>query len=627
MKRGKFQMNRWGRMAPVAALPLLALAFVGLVALSAYLFRGARLDLTQHHQYTLSPGTLKILERIPEPIKFELFYSEKSAQSQPQFRIFAQRVIELLEEAAAKSRGKLTVRVVDPEPFSDSEDKATNHGLQRVPLGDSGDVLYFGLVGSNSTDGEAVMPFIQPAKEAFLEYDIAKMVSTLSVDSKPVLAMLSDLPIGPGIDPLSGQSTPGWVMDRQLSEFFEIRRLQADPGSIGEDVNLLMVVHPKALSADTQYAIDQFVLRGGHLLVFVDPYAESDPAGNILSGSQSMQSLASDLPILFESWGMRYDPGKVVLDAQHALQVQPDPTRPPTRHLAVLGLRKSSMSQSDVITTGLESLNLSTAGMLILEPASTLKLEALVQSSSATMLLDPDSVRAASADPVVLSDRFKADGKGPYVLAGRLTGTLKTAFPERKGAGHLSASVKPVNIVVVADTDLLSDRLWVQAQDFLGQQVLNPFANNADFVYNAVDNLIGNDDLIQVRTRPTSDRPFERIEVVRRAAEARYQSKEKQLQQQLDELEQKLSRLQPMTADGQTATLSREQQAQLLLFQQQKLQTRKELREVQRQLNADIELIGSRVKLINILGMPVLVILVAILIDWRRRRQRRDAGH
>ncbi len=617
-------MKHWGRIGPMLALPLLALAFVALVALSAYLFRGARLDLTQHRQYTLSSGTLRILERIPEPIKFELYYSEKTAQAQPQFRIFAQRVIELLEEAAASSNGKLTLKVVDPEPFSDAEDKATNHGLQRVPLGNTGDVLYFGLVGSNSTDGEAVMPFIQPAKEAFLEYDIAKMVSTLSVASKPVLAMLSDLPIGPGIDPLSGQPTPGWVMDRQLSEFFEIRRLQADPRSIGEDVSLLMVVHPKALSADTQYAIDQFVLRGGHLLVFVDPYAESDPAANVINASPANQSVASDLPILFKSWGLAYDPGKVVLDTQNALQVQPDPTRPPERHLAVLGLHKSSMSQSDVITTGLESLNLSSAGTLMLGPASTLKLEALVQSSTATMLLDPDTVRAAAADPAALGDRFKADGQGPYVLAGRLTGMLKSAFPERAGDGHLSASVKPANIVVVADTDLLSDRLWVQAQDFLGQQVLNPFANNADFVYNAVDNLVGNDDLIALRTRPTSDRPFERIEVVRRVAEARYQSKEKELQQQLDELEQKLQRLQPMTADGQTATLSREQQAQLLLFQQQKLQTRKELREVQHQLNADIERIGSRVKLINILGMPVLVILAAIFIDWRRRRHRRD---
>jgi len=618
-------MKRWSRSALILALPALALAFIAVVALSGYLLRGARLDLTEHHQYTLSPGTLRILERIPEPIKLELFYSDKAAQTQPQFRVFAQRVRELLEEVAARSRGKLTLEVVDPEPFSDAEEKAANHGLQGVPLGGSGDTLYFGLVGSNSTDGETVMPFIQPAKEAFLEYDIAKLVSTLSVSTKPVLAVLSDLPMGPGIDPLSGQPTPGWVMDRQLAEFFEIRRLQPNPGSIGADVNLLMVVHPKAVSADTQYAIDQFVLRGGHLLLFVDPDAESDPAGNILDPLQAVQSRSSDLPILFKAWGVGYDSGKVVLDAQNALQVQPDATQPPVRHLAILGLHKPSMSQTDVITADLETLNLSSAGALTLQPASTLKLEALLQSSSIAMLSDAGKVRAAAREPALLNAGFKADGKGPYLLAGRLTGALKSAFPDRGGPGHLAASTQAVNIVVVADTDLLSDRLWVQAQDFLGQQILNPFANNADFVYNAVDNLIGNNDLIAVRTRPTSNRPFERIDVVRRAAEARYQAKEKKIQQQLEDLEQKLSKLQPITADGQPPALSREQQAQLLQFQQQKLRARKELREVQHQLNADIEAIGSRLKLINILGMPALVILAAIFIAWRRYRRRRDA--
>lgn len=618
-------MKRWSRSASLFALPVLALVFIGLVWLSATLFRGVRLDLTEHRQYTLSPGTLRILERIPEPIKLELFYSEKAAQAQPQFRVFAQRVRELLEEVAAKSHGKLTLEVVDPEPFSDAEDRASSYGLQGVPLGNSGDTLYFGLVASNSTDGETVMPFVQPAKEAFLEYDIAKMVTTLSVTTKPVLAVLSDLPIGPGIDPLTGEARPGWVMDRQLAEFFDIRRLQADPGSIGADVNLLMLVHPKSLSVETQYAIDQFVLRGGHLLAFVDPDAEADVVGDLADPTQPAQTRASDLPILFKAWGVAYDPGKVVLDAQNALQVQPDPTQPPVRQLAILGLPKAAMNQADVITADLETVNLSSAGSLALRPGSTLKLETLLQSSSNVMLADSETVRAAGSDPTRLRDSFKADGNGPHVLAARLTGPLKTAFPERSGANHLSASIQPVNVVVIADTDLLTDRLWVQSRDFLGQQILNPFANNADLVYNAVDNLIGNNDLIAVRTRPTSNRPFERIDVVRRAAEARYQVKEKQLQQQLDELEQKLTRLQPITTDGQTPTLTREQQAQLLQFQQQKLRTRKELREVQHRLNADIETIGSRLKLLNILGMPALVVLAAGFIAWRRRqRQRRD---
>ena len=621
-------MKHPGRKASILALPLLALAFGGLVALSAWLLRGARLDLTEHKQYTLSAGTLRIVERIPEPIQLELFYSDKAAQTQPQFRIFAQRVRELLEEVAARSHGKLSLRVVDPEPFSEAEDKAAGHGLQGVPLGDSGDTLYFGLVGSNSTDGEAVMPFIQPAKEAFLEYDIAKLVSSLSMAEKPVLAILSDLPNGPGIDPLSGQARPGWVLDRQLAEFFDIRRLQANPGSIGKDVSLLMVVHPKNLPVDTQYAIDQFVLRGGHVLAFVDPESESDPEGSSFDPTRENQappSRSSGLPILFKAWGVDYDPGQVVLDPQNALQVQPDPKQPPVRHPAILGLHKASMNQRDVITADLETVNLSTAGALSLRSDSPLQMEALLQTSSSARTVDLATVRAAAQNPQALGDGPRGPGSSVHVLAVRLTGSLKTAFPARKGAGHLPASVQPANIVLVADTDLLSDRLWVQSQDFLGQQIVNPFANNADFVYNAVDNLIGNNDLIAVRTRPTSNRPFERIDVIRRAAEVRYQAKEKLLQQQLTELEQKLARLQPASADGQAPALSRAQQAQLLQFQQQKLRTRRELRDVQHQLNADIEKIGSRLKALNILAMPALVMVAALLLWMRRRWKRREA--
>lgn len=619
-------MKRPGRRTLLFALPVLAIAFIALVALSNLLLRGARVDLTEHAQYTLSAGTLRIIGRVPEPITLELFYSEKAAQSQPQFRVFAQRVRELLEEVAARSKGSISLRVIEPEPFSDAEDRATAYGLQGVPLGESGDKLYFGLVASNSTDGETAMPFIQPGKETFLEYDVAKMISSLSATSKPVLAMLSDLPIARGIDPLSGQPTPGWVMDRQLSEFFDIRRLQANPTSIGDDVSLLMVVHPKALPVDTEYAIDQYVLRGGNLLVFVDPEAESDPAGSLFDPTQSAQSRTSDLANLFRAWGLVYDPGKIVLDAENAMRFQPDPGQAPVRHVGIIGLKKESMNQDDVITADLESVNLSSAGSLSLAPGATAKLEALLQSSSVTMLSTPEAVRAAQGDPGSLADNFKVDGSGPHVLAGRLRGGLKSAFPDRAGPGHLGASVKPANILVVADTDILSDKLWVQAQDFLGQQILNPFANNADFVYNAVDNLVGNDDLIEVRTRPTSDRPFDRIDGVRRRAEVRYQAKEKKLQLDLDGLEQKLSKLQPITATGQAQSLSREQQAQLLEFQQQKLRTRKQLRDVQHQLNADIEAIGVRVKVVNILAVPGLVLLAVLLLALRRMLQRRDAS-
>jgi len=617
--------SRFPRLAPWLALPLLALAFLAAVWLSGLFLRGARLDLTEHRLYTLSDGTVRILGKLQAPVKLTLFYSEHAAAGQPQFRVYAQRVRELLDEVAAKSKGRLTLEFVDPEPFTDAEDMAAGKGLRAIPLPNGGGSLYFGLVGSSGKGGESVMPFIEPAKEGFLEYDIAKLVSTLGQVHKPVLAILSDLPTGPSLDPLSGQPTAGWMIDRQLRQFFDVRRLQGNPRSIGDDVDLLMVVHPRSPTPDTEYAIDQYVLRGGHLLVFVDPDAESDPKGNQLDPAAFDAVRSSSLPILFKAWGLDFAPDRVVLDAQNALQAQPDPSEPPQRQLAILGLHASDMNQHDVLTADLESINLSSAGSLGLSPGSPLKFEALLQSSRNAMLVDAVKVREAGSDPAILSDGFRADTRDPYTLAARLTGPLKSAFADRSGPRHLSASAKPANIVVVADTDLLSDRLWVEKQNFLGQEVANPFANNADFVYNAVDNLVGNDDLIAVRTRPTSSRPFERIEVVRRAAGLQYESREKALQRQLELVEDKLSTLQPVGPKGETPKLSPAQQKQVQAYQVQRARARQDLRAVQRGLNADIEDIVNRIKAIDILAIPLLVLVFALVVNWRRRVLRADA--
>jgi ABC-type uncharacterized transport system involved in gliding motility auxiliary subunit len=619
-------MNFLRRLAPALALPLLAVAFVALVALSAATLRGARLDLTDQHLHTLSAGTQRILDRVDEPVRLKLFYSEKAARELPQFRVFAGRVIELLEEFAARSNGHVTLEIVDPEPFSEAEDQAAAHGLQAVPLGNAGDSLYFGLVGTNSTDGETAMPFIQPDKEAFLEYDVAKLIASLSVDEAPVLALLSDLPTGPGQDPITGQPTLGWMVDQELAKLFELRRLQPDPTSISDDVDLLVLVHPKALGEPTLRAIDQFVLRGGRLLAFVDPDAESDPSGNLLDPVAMAEGRASDLPELFRAWGIQYDPTKIVLDRKHAmLQSLAGPDAPPVRNFAVLGLHADTLNQKDVVSAQLENLNVSGAGVIALAPGSPLKVEPLVQTSADVALMDAEAVRAAYADPRTLGDGFKPDGKGPYLIAARLTGNLPTAFPGATTPGHLEKSAKPAQIILVADTDLLSDRLWVEVRSFLGQPIANPFADNGAFVYNAVDNLAGDGDLIEVRTRATSTRPFTRLDGIRRAAEQRFRAEEKQLQDQLATLETRLEQLKPSAPGSEAPALTRAQQAELAQFQQQKVATRKALRDVQHQLNADIEAIDARLRLLNIFGIPTLLLLIAAAIGLRNHFRRRRA--
>lgn len=613
------------RSAPLFALALLALAFVALVSLSTLALRGARVDLTEQGLYTLSDGTLRILANVQDPVTLKLYYSEHATGELQQFRSYATRVRELLEEIAARSDGQVTLEVIDPEPFSEAEDQAAAYGLQAIPLGSTGDKLYFGLVGSNSTDGESLMPFIQPDKEAFLEYDVAKLVSSLGSADRPVVAMISGLPTGPRMDP-SGRQEPGWVIDRQLRELFELRRLQGMPSDIADDVDLLLLVHPKDVPEHTLLAIDQFVLRGGRLLAFLDPDAEADQSGvNPLDPLSTSVPQASHLGPLFQAWGINFDPARVVLDERHALQVQPDPNGPPVRHLAVLGLGAEVLNQDDVVSAELETLHFSTVGALGLARESGLAMEPLAQTSRRAALADVVAVREAVSDPDSLREGFKP-GAEPLVLAARFTGGLKTAFPDRVGEqGHLAASDGPVNMIVVADTDVLTDRLWVQVNDFLGQPVYNAFANNGDFVFNAVDNLVGNADLIAVRTRAPSARPFTRVERIRRGAEERYRATEQRLQQQIDELEQQLGALQQPGAEGQAQAISQAQQAEILRYQEDRLRMRKELREVQHRLNADIDALGDRLKLINILGMPALVVLVALLVAWRRWSRRRAA--
>lgn len=604
-----------------STLAVLALIFIALVVLSGMLLRGVRADLTENRLYTLSDGTRAILERIEEPVNLYYFFSEGAAENIPMLRTYSTRVRELLEEMAAASDGMLRLEVIDPLPFSEAEDRAAQYGLQALPVGTTGETLFFGLAGTNSTDGQTVIPFFQPDKEAFLEYDIAKLVASLAIDDKPVVGLLSSLPMGPGFNPQRRAVDEGWVIDGELRQLFELRRLEPGLSAIEADVDLLVLVHPKDLGEEALYAIDQFVLRGGRLVVFVDPHSEAEQAAPGADPASAMfQSKSSNLERLFAAWGVRFDPMQVVLDAQNALQVQ-TPEGGVTRHLAILGLGLDDLNQKDVVSAELEAVNMASAGHFELTDEATVSLEPLAQSSSAASVVGADRLRMLP-DPEALFADFQPRGE-PMVLAARLTGPLKTAFPERSGDGHLAASSTDANMILVADTDLLSDRLWVQVQAFLGQRLVNAFANNGDFVVNAVDNLVGSAELIGVRARASSSRPFATVEALKRSADDRFRIKEQELQAELAETERNLANLQGAKADQQSLMLSPEQQAELQRFQEEKLRIRKELRQVRRQLDADIESLGAKLKFLNIAAMPLLVTLVAVgLLLWRARRRR-----
>lgn len=606
------------------ALPLLAVLTLAMLSASSLLLKGISFDLTENRLHTLSDGTVKIMKSVDKPITLKLYYSESAARDLPQFRVYSQRVRELLESISEKSDGKIVFQQIDPEPFSEAEDEAAGSGLQGIPLGNSGTTFYFGLVGTNSNKKIALMPFIDPAKEAFLEYDLAKLVSSLCVDKPPVLAVISSLLTGPSVNAMTGQPNPGWVIDRKLSERYEIRRLQNDAGLIGDDVDVLMLVHPKNIPEPTLYAIDQFVLRGGHLLVFVDPNAESDSA-NAFQPDGTMATSHSDLGPLFKAWGLEYDPRMVVLDSQNALQVG-DANQVPQYHLEVLGLSRDYLNNKDIVTADLEKLNFSSAGAISALEQSPLKLEALVQSSVNSQLVDSQIVKMAENAPESLRKNFKPSGEA-YVLAARFSGNLESAFAERSAPNQIMKSKKPAQIVVVTDTDLLADRMWVVEQNILGSSVFDDIADNGDFAINLADNLAGDSSLISLRARTVSFRPFERLEKIQRSAELRYHDKESRLQADLEKLNARLLQIQGSNPPTNAKNPSVAKQADIAKYQKQKTQIRNELRQVQHQLNSDIENLIGRLKLINILLMPGLVAMFAFLLAFRAMLRRRTMAN
>lgn len=599
-------------------LILLAVAFLVFTLFNNELFSGAKLDLTEGHLYTLSDGTRKIIDSLDEPINLYFFFSDKTSQNLTGLRAYAQRVKELLEQYQSLGNGKIKLHIIDPEPFSDEEDKATAFGLQSVPAGD-GNNVFFGLAGTNSVDDQQIISFFQPDKERFLEYDISRLIQSLSVHKKPVVGVMSSLKVQGDVDMKTFKSTPPWVVMNELHKQYDVHNIKMSATEIPADVDLLILIHPKSLSQATEFAIDQFVMKGGRVLAFVDPMAEQDrPTPNGMVPSAGPQ--ASQMNKLLESWGVKLRSDVIVGDSKTALQVSGRDGRP-VRHLAILGLEKDNFNQDDVVTANLDSINVSSAGILDPVKGATSKEEPLIESSKFAMPIDTPQLQFM-ANPEELEQGFKPTGK-KYVIAARLSGEANSAFPDGINGykGKVVKKTDKLNVIVVADTDILSDRLWVHVQDFFGQRIASPWANNGDFVTNAVDNLLGSSDLISIRSRGRFTRPFTVVQELRRKAQAKYQQSATDLQAQLSETEKKLNELQAQKKQNNLLSLSPEQQAAVEKFRQEKLHIRKQLRDVRHQLDKDIESLGTTLKFLNILLFPLILTLMLLMLNYIRSRR------
>ncbi|WP_417248311.1 Gldg family protein [Celeribacter sp.] len=621
MERLKFLTEWVGRLSRrrliAFSIALAAVLFVSLNVFASRALDGWRADVTEARVWTLSDGTRELLGGLEEPLHMRLYLSGGLTEAAPQLAAYANRVRGTLETYADLADGMITLEVIDPAPFSDAEDRAVGFGIDRISLAGASEPMFFGLAVTNSTDGRATIPVFSPDREAWLEYDLTRLVAEIGQPVKHKVALID------GIG-LSGNSMVGQQEQQSLAmlrEFYDVEVLSGDVNAFPEGTKVVAVVHPQDLSEPTLYALDQWVMGGGALMTFVDPYAETQ------MGPQGMPATdtASDLAPLFEAWGVSYDPAQAIADPQHALTTvrRINGREAELGNPAWLRFGPEAMDRDTPVLGRLSALVLTSAGSFAGEDGADLT--PLVTASSQARLSDAEMAGDLYGDPRRLLDEGAEPDSAPVPVA-RLGGALSTAFPDGKPEGsewsgeHI-AQVEEANVLLVADADMLMDRNWIQTRNILGAQIPQAFANNGDFLLNAAEQMAGGAALADLRGRAIDWRPLERIENMTRAAEAEYRATEQALLDRIDEAEAALRDLAP--ADGESGALfSAEAVAEAESLRADLLAARAELRQVQYDLRSDVERLKSWVTTINVGVIPVLAALAALAFALRKPKRK-----
>ena len=648
------QRNLFARLA----LVLLAVLFVAGVSLSDRLLRHARLDLTEEGAFTLAEDSKRVVREIDEPIVLRFYFSSRIAREIPQVGVYARHVRDLLEEFATHSDGKIDLQIFDPEPFTEAEDRADSFGLQGLPVDRSGERVFFGLAGTNSIDDVELIPFFDESRERDLEYDIARVVYSLANPELPAVGLITGLPIAGSPMSQSGRGrNDAWTIYNLLLKSVDVRQIVSTATSVPEGVNVVVLVHPKGLTDETLYALDQFVLRGGRLLVFVDPHSEGEAQNpELLRRGMPPGGFASNLGRLFEAWGIEMPAGELAGDVGFARRVQvPDRSR--TRLMAIdyplwLGVDKGGISREDPVANELSLLNIASPGHIRTLESAGATVTPLVTTSKDGGTV-PVSLVQGPADPVAVLHAFEP-AEAPLVLAARLSGEVESAFPdgppkpepknggeqaaegeeaeideearaawEALKAAHLTRSTAPMDVIAVADVDMLADPMWMVASRFDGGLTGQAVADNAAFFLNAVENMTGRDDLSSLRSRGSFQRPFTLVEKIRREAENKHRKKEKELLDRLEEAMGRLNQLERDAAAEEQVVLTASQADSLKTMRADVIRLRRELRDVQHRLRRDVEALTSWLELVNIALVPALVAVFAAVVAYARRARRR----
>ena len=613
-----------------------AVMFVIVVAVNliANAFK-ARLDLTKEKSFTLSPGTRAILAKLDSPVEVRFYYSQSESRVPSPTKTYAKRVEDLLAEFKQAGHGNIEIKKLDPQPDSEAEDLANLDGVEGQ-MTETGEKVYLGLAVSLDPQKVAI-PALSPARDRLLEYDLARAISQVLSTNKPVVGILTALPIfGQPMNPMmmrmGQQGQEAWVFVSELKKDCDVRQLQPDVDKIDDDIKVLMVIHPKDLKDTTQYAIDQFIMRGGKLIACLDPMSLSDV--NRQNPMMPMPGGPSNLDKLLKAWGITFDTTKVAADMSFARKLV---TRGNQAEIipTVLFLTATGISKDDVVASQIDEILLPFPGVFTGTPVSGLKETVLLRTTKKSQLVEPFM---AQMSPAKIVDDFKASDTS-YALAVRLEGKFKTAFPEGKpeskpddkdkdkdndkdkkedkkaedkGKDTLKETKDDNAVLLIGDSDWLSDQFSVQVGNFFGQKLIQPRNGNLALVQNIVEQFAGDQNLIGVRSRGTINRPFTLVKDMQAQANARFQAEIAKLQKEVDETNQKLGELQGKKEAGQRFVLSKEQQEEMEKFKQKKADANKKLKRVRRELAQDIEALEVRTKVINIAGIPLLVAAAGI---------------
>ena len=589
-----------------------------------------KIDLTTDKLYTVSENTKGIIKNLSEPINIKLFFSNSLSKELSQIRDYEKRVRELLMSYKKISNKNITVEIIDPRPFTDQEDLANVYGIQGLQLNEEGERFYFGAVFSNSVDDTAVIPFFELDREQFLEYDLTKTIYNLANTTKPNIGLISGLPLVGRVNNSQGnaQYERPFFIYQTLSEFFNVVDLSLEVSEIPENIDQLLIVHPKSLSDITLYAIDQFVMTGKGVTIFTDPFSEFD---NNLSKPESEKDFSnSNLSRLFTSWGFDMKPGMVIGDIVNGRKVSLGPSNDQkiVTYVLWLAIQQNLLSNTDIITSNLDYIFLKSAGSIEnLNTNSSLVIEPLIRTSKESMLIERYKMQFR-ADPEQLLKDFEAQDKS-YIIGARIKGELDSAFTmedikkiELDTKQHIN-NIKDANIILFADTDLLSDNTWISEQDMFGRNSITPIADNGRMVVNSIESMSGGRNLIGLRGRGSSNRPFLVIEDLQKKAELSFREKQISLQNELQGTEDKLKEIQSNQLNSSENKTS-EQNKAIEEFQRKILSIRKQLRDVQRQLNADIERLENNIKVLNIWTMPLIVIILYFFIKVFTEKRRKE---